>query len=98
VDGQTYLYYKYLYDRFYFIDNRLEYIELKSNQFYIICKGHNIKVGDDIALLSSVFPDSFLAKKERRILIGLKHSGIITDSFLVISYNDSNRISEIVIQ
>jgi hypothetical protein len=98
MDEETYLKYSYQGDDFWFVNNKLRTFEFKTSMYYINCKNQDIKPGDNIGILSSIFPNSYSLRKQGRILINLKHNGNNTDSFLIINYNPSNLITEISLQ
>lgn len=85
-------------DAFYFKDEKLVDFSLNSANFYFM--SNNIKVGNNIDVLSINYSNSFANKEVIDgvgfIIVNLQlSSGIPADEFIVINYNNSELITSI---
>ncbi|WP_152530843.1 hypothetical protein [Sediminibacterium sp. C3] len=84
-----------------FMDNILQAMEVTSNSYiFEITNGNSISVGDNISILSTQFPNSWLNKNESgKIFVLLKNNNSDIDMNLTFHYNvNSNLITKISVQ
>jgi hypothetical protein len=80
--------YKYVYDNIIFTtNNNITYsFEITGNNY--VFTSNNIKVGDNIQTLQSMYPLSFINKSLEGLVLGFND----IDMFIVISYNSNNNL------
>lgn len=80
-----------------FMNNNLESLSLNSENYCLIfLNGNELKVGDDVSLIISLFPKSWLNKREDLIFVGLKDKIRISDMNLIFEFDlTTNLISGI---
>jgi hypothetical protein len=74
---------------FYFVNNKVNSFEITGNSYSFT--NNNIKVGDNIEILSSIFPLSFTNKRSDSI--GLLFDDM--DNYVTIFFNTNNQITMI---
>lgn len=70
-------------------------IDLKTADYGFIVNGTLIKVGEDIGKLKTLFPNSFAAKSDHQVFIGLHYNGAPVKSLILFDFNKQNRITAI---
>jgi hypothetical protein len=99
MDNETWKDYRYKGNSFYYNENKWVGFELRNEQFYFYKP--EIKVGNNINMVQSFFPNSYKNKEIENglgfIMIDIKLTkNENSDAFVVINYNAStNRISSI---
>ena len=99
MDNETWKDYRYKGNSFYYNENKWVGFELRNEQFYFYKP--EIKVGNNIDMVQSFFPNSYNNKEIENglgfIMIDIKLTkNENSDAFVVINYNAStNRISSI---
>ena len=99
MDNETWKDYRYKGNSFYYYENKWVGFELRNEQFYFFKP--EIKVGNNIDMVQSFFPNSYMNKEIENglgfIMIDIKLTkNENSDAFVVINYNTStNRISSI---
>lgn len=93
--NETYLEYSAMNNSFFFQGNSLIDFYLRNNHFYFMSP--NIRVGNDISSISSLFPTSYNNREEIDnlgfIIIDIKlNNGNYSDVFIVINYNPQTNI------
>lgn len=76
---------------FYTIDNRIVSFEITGSQYSFT--SHNIRVGDNISKLKSIYPKSYENKRSNAIGINI----VDYDMFIIVEFNSSNIINLIAL-
>lgn len=71
---------------------RMVDIDLKTSDYGLIVDGKLIKVGEDVNVLKTIFPNSFAVKSSRQVFIGMHYNGEPIKSVILFDYNKQGRI------
>lgn len=74
---------------------RMVNIDLKSSAFGFFFNGSEIRVGEDIDKLKTIFPLSFSSKSTSQMIVGLNYNGEPVDSRILFAFNKQNLITSI---
>lgn len=74
---------------------RMVNIDLKSSAFGFFFNGSEIRVGENIDKLRTIFPMSFSSKSTSQMIVGLNYNGEPVDSRILFAFNKQNLITSI---
>lgn len=74
---------------------RMVNIDLKSSAYGFFFNGSEIRVGEDINKLKTMFPLSFSSKSTSQIMVGLNYNGEPVDCRILFAFNKQNLITSI---
>ena len=74
---------------------RMVNIDLKSSAFGFFFNGSEVRVGEDIGKLKTIFPLSFSSKSSSQMTVGLNYNGEPIDSHILFAFNTQNLITSI---
>jgi len=85
---------------FYFQENKIHQLDINSDNLVFHYNGHSFKVGDNIASLETLFPNSFNTHEDVNTIVvnlGFIDGGELNSSTidLVIQYDSNNKINRI---
>ena len=80
-----------------FDNGQTAYFDFATTAFGLVFNNQVIKVGNDISTLSSLFPGSYAARADDRIMIELHANRVMTDARIVIVFNQNDKITRILL-
>ncbi|NEU09770.1 hypothetical protein GZH53_15695 [Flavihumibacter sp. R14] len=93
--------YEYKYEglEVYFHEKKFDCVTISNAKFQVLLNGKAYKTGEGISRLKKDFPESFKEKKweydQGMIRLGITYKKVLTDAFIIFSYNNKGLITEI---